>query len=111
MEVKYPALLPMSGLLLTSVPGNGFSSLGRFSAENMGKLEVNPDDFRAPLLMEAASSATRDERMEVSICAEDVEAVSLAATAAAAAFLFSSSLVFTLANELTGCNSWLLAVE
>lgn len=101
----------MSELLLTSVTGNGFSSLGRFSGENMGKLEENPADFRAPLLLEAASSATRDERMEVSICAEDVEAVSLAATAAAAAFLFSSSLVFTLANESTGCNSWLIAVE
>lgn len=54
--------------------------------------EENPDDLRLPF-MEAASSATRDERTEVSIWADDVEAANFAATAAAAALLFSSSLV------------------
>lgn len=55
----------------------------------------------------AASSATRDERMDVSICADDVEAASLAATAAAAAFLLSSSVVGAVreANEVVG---WLV---
>lgn len=61
---------------------------------------VNPPEFKLPFL--AASSATRDDRTEVSIWAEDVEAASLAATAAAAAFLFSSSVVFSGANEITG---------
>ncbi|GER25998.1 FAD-binding Berberine family protein [Striga asiatica] len=44
-----------------------------------------------PTFTEAASSATRDERIEVSIWAEEVEAASLAATAAAADLLLSSS--------------------
>lgn len=56
--------------------GGGDSSLGRFK----------------PVLFDAASSATRDERMEVSICAEDDMEVSCAARAAAVAFLLSSSL-------------------
>lgn len=68
----------------------------------MVKPEVNPVDFKPPFI-EAASSATRDERTDVSICAEDVEAASFAATAAAAAFLLSSSKVFIGAKETTGC--------
>lgn len=59
----------------------GGSNLGRFK----------------PLLIDAASSATRDERIDVSIWAEDVEAASFAATAAAVAFLLSSSV-----NEVCG---------
>lgn len=62
---------------------------------------MNPPDFKLPFI-EAASSATRDESTDVSICAEDVDAASLAATAAAAAFLFSSSVVLKGANETTG---------
>lgn len=71
----------------------GFSNLSLFSGEPNGKLEEYPAEFK-PLLIEAASSATRDERTEVSICAEDVDAASFAATAAAAAFLLSSSVIF-----------------
>lgn len=88
--------------LLTSETVIGFSSLGRFSGENMDSPELNPIEFMLPF-MEAASSATRDERTAVSICAEDVEAASLAATAAAAAFLLSSSVVLRGAKETTGC--------
>lgn len=68
----------------------------------MDSAELNAVEFMLPFL-EAASSATSDERIEVSICAEDVEAASLAATAAAAAFLFSSSAVLRGAKETTGC--------
>lgn len=88
--------------LLTSDTDIGFSSLGLFSGENMDSAELNLVEFMLPF-MEAASSATRDERTEVSICAEDVEAASLAATAAAAAFLFSSSVVLRGAKETEGC--------
>lgn len=93
--VKYEAL-PASELLPSEI-GIGFSSLGLFSGL---KMEANPDDFKPPF--EAASSATREESTEVSICAEDVEAASLAATAAATAFLLSSSVVFRGAKEITG---------
>lgn len=62
----------------------GFSNLGLFK----------------PLLINAASSATRDDRTDASICAEDVEAVSFAATAAAVAFLLSSSLIVGFTDEV-----------
>lgn len=58
-----------------------------------------------PELFEAASSATRDERIDVSICADEVDAVNLAATAAAAAFLLSSSLIFGGEKGITGCEN------
>jgi len=50
---------------------------------------------------EAASSATKEQKTDVSIWAEDAEAASLAATAAAAsfAFLLSSSVVWKGANS------------
>uniref|UniRef100_A0A3Q7JJS8 Uncharacterized protein n=1 Tax=Solanum lycopersicum TaxID=4081 RepID=A0A3Q7JJS8_SOLLC len=41
----------------------GLSNLSRFSGDAKGKLEVKPVDFN-PLLSDAASSATRDERTE-----------------------------------------------
>lgn len=55
---------PPASELLTS--GNGFSSLGLFSGLNIGSPEVNPVGFELPF-MEAASSATREERIDVSI--------------------------------------------
>ena len=67
----------------------------------MDSPELNPVEIRLPF-MEAASSATRDERTDVSICAEDADAASLAATAAAAAFLFSSSEFLSGTKETTG---------
>lgn len=61
-------------------------------------------ELRLPFFVAAASSATKEDSSEVSICAEEVEAVSLAAIAAAAAFLFCSSvLVEEVAKEVTGC--------
>lgn len=91
--------LPASELLTS---GNDLSSLSLFSGLNKGSPEVNPVDFE-PLFMEAAaSSAAREERIEVSIRADDVEAASLAATAAAAAFLLSSSGVLRGANDKRG---------
>lgn len=77
--------------LLASGADIGFSNLGLFSGGNREPVE-NQADFEPPLI-EAASSATREERTEVSIWAEDVEAASFATTAAAAVFLFSSSVV------------------
>lgn len=59
----------------------------------IGNPDENPVEFKLPF-KEAASSATREERTDVSIWAEDAEAASLAATAAAAAFLLSSSVVW-----------------
>lgn len=73
------------------------SSLCRFT----GELVVNPELPKLPFLA-AASSATREERAEVSISAEEVEAVSIAARAAAVAFLFSSSVDANAANEVAG---------
>lgn len=80
--------LPVSELL-TSETGICCSSLGLFSGWKPGGAELNSAEFKLPFL-EAASSATSEERIDVSMRAEDVEAVSLAATAAAAAFLSSS---------------------
>lgn len=91
--------LPVSELL-TSEAGIGFSSLGLFSGMKTGNPEVNPVEFKLPFI-EAASSATREERTDVSMRAEDVDAASLAATAAAAAFL-SSSVVWRGANDTEG---------
>lgn len=79
-----------------------FSSLGLFSGEKMGKAEENEVDFKPPFF-EAASSATRDESTEVSIWAEDVEEESLAAIAATAAFLLSSSEVL---RDVKGIAGW-----
>lgn len=56
---------------------------------------------------EAAPSATRDDRTEVSIWAEEVDEASFSAIAAAAAFFCSSSeLVVEFVNEVTGCGDW-----
>lgn len=68
----------------------------------MGKGEEKEVDFKPPFF-EAASSATRDERTEVSIWAEDVEEESLAAIAATAAFLLSSSEVL---RDVKGIAGW-----
>lgn len=84
--------LPISELLKSS-------SLSLFSGLKTGNSDVNPLEFKLPF-MEAASSATREERIDVSIWADDVEAASLAATAAAAAFLLSSSVVWKGANDI-----------
>lgn len=51
--------------------------------------------------MEAASSATREERTDVSMEAKDVEAASLAATTTATT-LVSSSVVWIGANDIVG---------
>lgn len=58
------AELPKSELLTS---GDGFSSLGLLlSGLNIGSPELNPLDFKLPF-MEAASSATREDRTDVSI--------------------------------------------
>ena len=60
-------------------------------------------EVRLPFF-DAASSATKEDRTEVSIWAEEVEAASFAAIAAAAAFLCCSSvLVKEVVKEVTGC--------
>lgn len=72
------------------------SELSSFSLFSGGK---NPLVFDPPFI----SSATREESTDDSICAEDVEAVSLAAIAATAAFLLSSSdVVFCEAKDIMG---------
>lgn len=58
----------------------------------MGWLLVMLPELKLPFF-DAASSATKEDRTEVSICAEEVEAASLAAIAAAAAFLCCSSVL------------------
>lgn len=57
--------LPLSELFI-SEKVIGLSNLSRFSGDAKGKLELKPVDFN-PLLSDAASSATRDERTEVNI--------------------------------------------
>lgn len=79
-----------------------FSSLGLFSGGKIGKAEENEAGFKPPFF-EAASSATREESTELSIWAEDVELESLAAIAATAAFLLSSSEVL---REVKGIAGW-----
>lgn len=90
--------------LLISETDIGFSSLGLLSTGKMGGLLVKTPEPRPPL-QEAASSAAKEDRTEVSICAEDVEAASFAATAAAA-FLCCSSVIKEFAKEVTGCKGW-----
>lgn len=80
--------------------GRVVSNFGRFSGGEIGIPEVNGDLLRE--LIEALSSATRDERTEDNIRAEDEDAVSFAASAAAADLLLSSSLVFKEATETVG---------
>jgi len=91
---------------LTSRTGVGFSSLGLFSGLKIGNPDENPVEFKLPF-KEAASSATKEQKTDVSIWAEDAEAASLAATAAAAsfAFLLSSSVVWKGANGTDWVNA------
>lgn len=105
-EVKNPEWFPSEWFI--SEKDAGFSNLGLLSGEPKGKLEENPTELKL-LPSEAASSATRDERTEVSIWAEDVEAASFAATAAAVAFLLSSSVSFEVV-KVAGCISGSIAL-
>lgn len=66
--------------------------------------EINPELWLP--FIEAASSATKDEKMDVSTCAEEVEAASFAATAAAAFLCSSSALVRRFMEDVAGC-CWL----
>lgn len=91
-------------LLLISVIGIGFSSFGLLSGGSIGLTEEMNPELWLPFI-EATSSATKDERMEVSTCAEEVEAASFAATAAAAFLCSSSALVNKFMEDVTGC--WL----
>lgn len=59
-------------------------------------------ELRLPFF-EAASSATKDERMDVRTCAEEVEAASFAATAAAAFLCSPSMLVDEFMEDVTDC--------
>lgn len=77
--------------MLRSPTNAGLSSFCRFW---IGLLEA-----RGPFL-DAASSATRDERREDSISADEEEAVSFAAMAATAAFFVVCS---SFAKYVTGC--------
>jgi hypothetical protein len=52
--------------LLTSETGDDFSILGLFSGLRIGNPDVNPLEFKL-LFMEAASSATREEKTDASI--------------------------------------------
>lgn len=62
-----------------------------------------PPEFMLPVF-DAASSATNDDRTDVNIWAEEVEAASFAAIAAAAAFFCCSSVpVKEVMKEVMGC--------
>jgi hypothetical protein len=86
--------------LLTSETGICCSSFSFFSRWKPGGAELNSEEFKLPF-MEAASSATREDRAVESMKAEDVEAASLAATAATVAFI-SSTVVCRGAGTLFG---------
>jgi hypothetical protein len=87
--------------LLTSETGICCSSLGLFSGWKPGGAELNSAEFKLPFMEAAASSAAREERADESMKAEDVEAASLAATAATVAFI-SSTVVCRGAGVLFG---------